>query len=658
MLSTWNKFSNLPQSNYLIVDVEGLTTDITWDKELPLYFIGIIEVGYNKPKIHRFFREGINQAISFIQQKLNEGWQVVCHNAKFDYSVLKTRGLQWDIKPGYLSFMCTQQMAYFMDTSKPNSLDALTGQKDDIIEACKEYLPEGTDKKTFWSTDWSDNLEVIKLIADYCIQDCKATHSLYKRLSSWYNKEDKRKYIATLAYLEFPMIEVLSHMLLHGSFCNLDEVQKLEDTLHSELQHNRQLLSSSVYKLPKLTAIDDYFEPKEVTYKRGYYKNIKTNIRYYLEPDGSVIASDFSVVYPHCELADFSPSAASGHIWWLINKSNPKLLSTAKKTKKGKVQLDGDFLDSIIEELPEEYTFVKIAKAEKALSKCSELRRYVSHDGRIHGNYNHCLTRTGRLSSSYPNLQNIPRADGNPDSTASRFRKLFTASNRDNVILVADIDRIEICVLAWFLWELEHDDSLLLVCNEPGSDVHQANADAWGVTRSQAKTIQFAVVYGATAMRLHASGLGNSEKEAQRILDSAMNSRPSIPRLKERIWKVTRERGYVSNPFGAIGVYPECNSKQEWIRSRGERQAFNFLIQRTSRDILNMLLLESLPTIQKHNAVLCNVVHDEAVVECLREVASNLQDSLNTIWSNRTDILPGIRINGDWSQGNSWYEAK
>lgn len=646
----------LPENKLMLVDVEGHTTDIRFNPNKSVYFIGVLEVNEGKNVVRRF--TNVDQAIAHIQSQLEAGWYMIAHNGKFDYSALKVRGLKWTIEQGKLSVICTMVMAYFRESNLPSfSLDSLTGMKTDVVQACVDKgLIEHMSHPQFWETDWSDHTEVLSVIADYCVDDLKATHKLYKRLSAWYNTPDNQKFVSALAWLEFPMLEVLSELEVNGKYVDQQRLSSLSHKLHLELAAAEQKLSESVGLLPTLkwNKVDAY-EPFVKEYSKGQWKN-KGAIAYYMDANGAVCASEPYIAYDNCPLVPYNSAAATGHTWWLLSKTCPEVLTKADKTKGGRQSLNKDFFKDVDDSIPESLPIARVMKLKKYISKVDEIYKHIQVDGRIHTNFNNCLTRTGRLSSSNPNLQNMPNPDRDPEF-APQFRQLFTAPTEDRVILVADLDRIEIVVLAWFLFSVLKDSGLLEVINS-GADVHQANADRWNVGRHVAKTLIFLLVYGGSPQLIYKRGLAQTLAEAESMFAAVHEGQPTIQLLKNKVWSRAAKRGYITNPWNAHVPYPELNSKRKWEVAAGERMSFNCLIQRTARDIMHWLVIQSLPVIRQHGALLVNIVHDETIVECPKEFAEQLKADLNQLWLNRFDILPGIKVNGEWNIGGSWYEAK
>lgn len=670
--------AKLPLTKVAIVDVEGLGLEARWNASLPLYFVGILTVDEEgKVKIHKHYIA--TTAVEQTQQLLSEGYFVGGHNFKFDLCTLNTRGLQHTIEEGIPSMFCTMVMEYFRNTGLSSySLDALTGMKTDVVADAKEkgLITEDLNKSYFWQIDWSRNPEMVKHIGEYCVGDLKATWSLYKRQAAWYNLEKNAKFRQALYDLEFPMLSVLAHMEQVGMNIDTEALQSLTKDCKDSLQFYTHVMDKVAAFLPRLQwkPEAEEFVPYEHLYKdnkfnakKGHREGVaedlfkvfrhEANISHYMDFSGVTCATNPYIVGSHCPLYSYNSAAATGHTYWLIKHQCPEVLEKAEQTPTGRPKLNKDFFADVADELPETLPIAKFLKATKNLQMCTSIAEHV-RDGRIHGSFNNCLTRTMRLSSSNPNLQNIQRSDDDPFSVGSRFRQLFTAPDEESTILVADLDRIEIVVLAWYLKVAMKDSALAEVCNTPGSDPHQSNADRWGVSRSVAKTLIFLLVYGGGASLIFRRGMAPTLEDSQKMVEEVDRQQPSINKLKANVWNKCRERGYITNPFNVRGVYPELFSKKKWERGAGERKAFNFLIQNTARCVLHQLAIRSLKVILKYGARLVNIVHDEMIVECRKSVVEPLKAELQAIWGKRTDILKGVVINGDWNAGDNWYEAK
>jgi DNA polymerase-1 len=227
-----------------------------------------------------------------------------------------------------------------------------------------------------------------------------------------------------------------------------------------------------------------------------------------------------------------------------------------------------------------------------------------------------------------------------------------------SVIVGADIDRVELVVLGWYLSTVMGDNGLLEECNKDDGDPHQSNADRWGVSRMTAKTLIFLLVYGGGASLIFKRGMAPTLEAAEDMVKQVEESQPSIQKLKDKVWSKCVQRGFIKNTFNCRGVYPELESKQKWRRAAGERASFNYLIQRTARDIMHYLTIQSLPIIEELGAKALLLVHDEIIVECPQEKAEELKQRMTELWGKRYDILPGSKINAEWNIGNNWNDVK
>lgn len=647
----------LPTSKFFVLDCETYGLNARWNADIPVYFVGLRLV-VNKDDISREKYFKVEEAVARVQKLLDSGWLAVGHNIKFDLAVLKARGLKHTIVKGELTVADTMVMAYHQNTNLPSySLDALTSAKEDVIQ---KFLDAGVIEKTmtsvnFWAIDWSKNEEAISLLANYCMQDVKATTDLYFKQAAWFNKKENEKFAKALVEIEFPMLEVLMHLEMSGARVDEVKLASLRETVQAEFDEHYGKMIALHPMLPQLQWNGEEYIPKEVIYKKGRYKH-SSFISYYMH-DGVVCGSEPYVLYDRCDLAPYNGAAATGHTHWLLTKECPDVLEHASKTKKGKPQLDKDFFSLVADLLPDTLPIAKFLKARKNLETCITISKHIIDGDRVHSHYNNAQTRTGRLSSANPNLCNLPRPDKDPQSIASRFRQLFNVSE-GNVMLGCDLDRIEVVVLAWYLLVCKEDYGLADICNTEGSDVHQANADKWGVDRMTAKTLIFLLVYGGGANLIFKRRMTKTLAEAESMVEQVDKSQPSINILKRDVWAKHGRVGYITNKFGALGLYPELDSKQEWKRGEGERKSFNFLIQRTARDVMHTLAIESLPVIVKHGAKLINIIYDEVLVECPKETAEQLKAELQAIWHNRLDLLPGLKVNGQWNIGSNWNEVK
>jgi len=274
--------------------------------------------------------------------------------------------------------------------------------------------------------------------------------------------------------------------------------------------------------------------------------------------------------------------------------------------------------------------------------------------GRLHTRFHQTGTATGRLSSSDPNLQNIPIRT----EIGRRIRKGFVAGEGRRLV-VADYSQIELRVLA----HLSGDENLQRIFRE-GRDIHTQTA-AWmfgldagdvdSFQRRAAKTINFGVLYGMSAHRLSRE-LGIDYGEAQAFIDRYFDSYPGVRAFMERVLAEARERGYVETLFGRRRHVPELLSKARNVREAAERVAFNMPVQGTAADLIKLAMVKLAPRLEPLGAALLLQVHDELVVEAPEDrteaVAGVVRDTMEHAWELDVPLAVDVGV------GRDWLEAK
>ena len=282
-----------------------------------------------------------------------------------------------------------------------------------------------------------------------------------------------------------------------------------------------------------------------------------------------------------------------------LNISSPKQIAALlydelqllQRKKKGNDSTDEETLLSIEDRHPIVREILEFRAAKKLLSTYIEpFPGYISRsDGKIHTCFNQALTATGRLSSSNPNLQNIPIRS----ERGKEIRKAFVPSREGGVIMSADYSQIELRIMA----HLSQDRHLIEAFNS-GLDVHKATAaKIFGIDSSEvsaeqrriAKTANFGIMYGISAFGL-SQRLSCSRAEAKQIIDDYFESFPAIRSFIEDTLTAARENGYVETIFGRRRFVPDVNSRNGTVRALAERNAVNAPIQGTSADIIKMAM--------------------------------------------------------------------
>ncbi len=277
-------------------------------------------------------------------------------------------------------------------------------------------------------------------------------------------------------------------------------------------------------------------------------------------------------------------------------------------------------------------------------------------DGKIHTTFNQALTATGRLSSSNPNLQNIPiRSD-----RGREIRKAFVPSAPDGLILSADYSQIELRIMA----HLSCDQHLISAFKQ-GVDIHAATAEKiFGIPHERvtaeqrriSKTANFGIMYGISAFGL-AQRLRISRKEAQKIIDDYFAGFPSILSFIEDTKAAARETGYVETLFGRRRYIPDINSKNGTLRALAERNAVNAPIQGTSADIIKMAMIEVDRSMteagMKSRMVL--QIHDELVFDAVPEEIGELKRIVIDRMENVVKLSVPLTV--ECNYGKNWLEA-
>jgi len=272
--------------------------------------------------------------------------------------------------------------------------------------------------------------------------------------------------------------------------------------------------------------------------------------------------------------------------------------------------------------------------------------------GRVHTRFHQTATATGRLSSSDPNLQNIPiRGEWGP-----RIRRAFVAGEGMRLV-VADYSQIELRVLA----HLSGDENLIRIFRE-GKDVHAATA-GWIFGRQEvdaemrraAKTVNFGVLYGMSAHSL-AQTLGIEYEEAVGFIERYFASFPKVRAYFDRVLEEARERGYVETLFGRRRYVPDLASRNRRVREAAERVAVNMPIQGTAADLIKLAMVRLAPRLEALGARLLLQVHDELVVETpadrAEEAARVTKAVMESVWPLEVPLLAEVGV------GPNWVDAK
>lgn len=349
-----------------------------------------------------------------------------------------------------------------------------------------------------------------------------------------------------------------------------------------------------------------------------------------------------------------------------FNINSPKQLGVAlfedlalpckKKTKSG-YSTSAD----VLENLKNQHPVVSMVLQYRTLSKlnstyCEGLLKVIGDDGRIHSSFNQTETRTGRISSTEPNLQNIPVRT----ELGREMRKFFTA--REGWVLVdADYSQIELRVLA----DISGDKNMIDAFKN-NQDIHAITASqvfnmpldfVTGEMRSRAKAVNFGIVYGIGAYSL-AKDIGVTNKEAKNYIESYLKHYSGIDKYMHDVVEKAKDTGYVETVFGRRRYLPELSASNGMTRAFGERVARNAPIQGTAADIIKIAMIKVDKRLTEENleARLVLQVHDELIVECpsheSMRVAMILQEEMEKAVSLSVPLV------ADSAVGKTWYDTK
>lgn len=331
-------------------------------------------------------------------------------------------------------------------------------------------------------------------------------------------------------------------------------------------------------------------------------------------------------------------------------------LEGAKKTKTGY-----STSVEVLEKIEHLYPIIPMILEYRQLTKLKStyadgLANFIQDDQRIHGKFNQTITATGRISSTEPNLQNIPvRME-----LGRLIRKVFVPEE-EYVFLDADYSQIELRVLA----HMSNDKNLIQAYRQ-AEDIHAITAsqvfhvpleEVTPQLRRNAKAVNFGIVYGISAFGL-GEDLGISRKEATEYIERYFETYPDVKRFLDGLVKTGRKYGEVKTMYGRVRPIPELKSGNFMQRSFGERVAMNSPIQGTAADIIKIAMIRVDQRLRREGlrSRIVLQVHDELLIETWKEELEQVQSILATEMKRAAQLQVELEI--DMKMGNSWFETK
>lgn len=332
------------------------------------------------------------------------------------------------------------------------------------------------------------------------------------------------------------------------------------------------------------------------------------------------------------------------------------MLPGGKKTKTGY-----STAADVLEKLAPEHPIVKDILEYRGLTKLKStyadgLAAYIDDDNKIHTNFNQTITATGRLSSTEPNLQNIPMRM----ELGRRIRKVFIPQE-GCIFMDADYSQIELRVLAHM-----SDDQQLIEAYRMDEDIHRITAskvfhtpfeEVTDLQRRNAKAVNFGIVYGISSFGL-SQDLSITPREAKAYIDAYFKTYPGIKKFLDRTVEEAKDKGYCETMFGRRRPVPELRSTNFNQRSFGERVAMNSPIQGTAADIIKYAMVHVYDALKARGlrSKLILQIHDELLIETRNDEIEEVRDVLTHEMQNACELAVKLEI--DLHTGTDWYEAK
>ena len=352
-----------------------------------------------------------------------------------------------------------------------------------------------------------------------------------------------------------------------------------------------------------------------------------------------------------CEFNIMSPKKLADILF------NKLAIPYPKKTKNDRYSTSKDILDKVIDEHPIIQKVLDYRMITKLYATYAEgLKMEIREDGRIHTIFNQTLTRTGRLSSISPNLQNIPIRD----EYGRLVRKAFIPDD-DSIILSSDYSQVELRIFTHVSGVSHLKEAFIEdkdIHTKTASDIFQVpECDVDSDMRRTAKAVNFGILYGISTFGL-SEDLGINITEAKGFLDHYLDAYPGIEEYMSKQKEEAYQNGYVKTLMNRRRVIPELQSKNYMVRTQGERIALNTPIQGTSADILKKAMVEIYREFNQRNlkSKMLIQVHDELIFNVYQDEEKVVTEIVRDIMENTYQLSVPLKV--DIETGKNWYEAK
>ena len=332
-------------------------------------------------------------------------------------------------------------------------------------------------------------------------------------------------------------------------------------------------------------------------------------------------------------------------------------LPIIKKTKTG-YSTNAEVLEKLADKHPVIEKIIYFRQITKIYSTYVEgLKQVIDKDGKIHSSFNQTVTTTGRLSSTDPNLQNIPIKY----EMGREIRKVFIPNNEDDIILSADYSQIELRVLA----HMAGDENMINAFTHH-TDIHTKTAsevfnvpieEVTSLLRSRAKAVNFGIVYGISDFSL-SQDLHITRKEAKQYMDAYFERYPKVKEYLDKTIVDAKKDGYALTILNRKRYIPEISASNKIVKALGERLAMNAPIQGSAADIIKLAMVHVYDELKKNKfkSEIILQVHDELILNVKQNEFEQVKLLVKTEMENALKLHVGLDV--DINTGNTWYEAK
>lgn len=586
----------------MINDLDGLRDLIkTVEENKRIYLSWVMTNSVNNKRTLLTLAAGVDESIYYISDEITEEVVIGCLKDILENEQIGKIG--HNFKDLYV--LCMQYeielKGILFDTYIASYLLEPSDTRYDINDLAQKYLKITIKNKNDLTGTGKKQLSFLEVVdddkKDYIIHNCQALMMMHGVLSENIASMHMDKLYNEI---ELPLMEVLASFEYEGFHIDMEELSRLDGEFDGKLE----LLTSEIY---------------------------------------SFAGKEFNINSPK-QLGEI-----------LFDQLK---LPVVKKTKTG-YSTDAEVLDKlksyhpIIEKILEYRTIAKLSS-----TYIKGFQGLITDtNNRIYSTFNQTVASTGRISSSEPNLQNIPvRME-----MGRLIRKIFIPSSEDHILVDADYSQIELRILAHI-----SEDETLINSFIKGEDIHARTAseildipleEVTPLQRSHAKAINFGLIYGKQAFGL-SQDLQITRKEAQDYINMYFGRYPKVEAYMESIVKEAKEDGFVTTLYGRRRYIPEIKSRNKIVEKAGERLALNTPIQGSAADIIKIAMIRVYKELQNKNlrSKLILQVHDELIVDTLKEELDNVKTIVQYEMENAAKLAVPLTV--DINIGNSWYETK